>query len=249
MVRLNFFEMMAFVRDCYEVSVAKSDDDLSEAQMLRGLCFNLEGSDADGFDKSCSHILIRSTQDNRLVGCFRMLAVTGASIDTSYSAQFCDLSALAGFSGSMIELGRFCIHPNEQDPDIIRIAWAALTACVDENHISMLFGCTSFSGNDTAAHQAVFALLGECHTAPSHWAPKHKFPDVFDFRSEATQDFDIKKANADMPPLLRTYLLMGGWVSDHAVIDRDLNTMHVFTAVDIKAIPQARKRLLRALVG
>ena len=72
---------------------------------------------------------------------------------------------------------------------------------------------------------------------------------MLDFRSEATQDFDIKKANADMPPLLRTYLLMGGWVSDHAVIDRDLNTMHVFTAVDIKAIPQARKRLLRALVG
>jgi len=38
-------------------------------------------------------------------------------------------------------------------------------------------------------------------------------------------------------------------VSDHAVFDRDLETMHVFTAVDINAIPQARKRLLRALVG
>mgnify|MGYP000052212336 CR=1 FL=1 len=123
--------MMSFVKGSYEVSVAKSDDDLSESQILCGLCFNLEGSDADGFDKSCSHILIRSTQDNRLVGYFRMLAGTGASIDSSYSAQFYDLSALAGFSGSMIELGQFCIHPSEQVPDIIRIAWAALTACVD----------------------------------------------------------------------------------------------------------------------
>jgi len=52
-----------------------------------------------------------------------------------------------------------------------------------------------------------------------------------------------------MPPLLRTYLLMGGWVSDRAVFDRKLETMHVFTAVDINAIPKARKRLLRALVG
>ena len=33
----------------------------------------------------------------------------------------------------MIELGQFCIHPSEQVPDIIRIAWAALTACVDGN--------------------------------------------------------------------------------------------------------------------
>lgn len=86
---------MAFVRGRYEVSVAKSGDDLSEAQMLRGLCFNREGSDADRFDKSCSHTLIRSKQDSRLVGCFRMLAVAGASIDTSYSAQFYELSALA----------------------------------------------------------------------------------------------------------------------------------------------------------
>jgi len=72
---------------------------------------------------------------------------------------------------------------------------------------------------------------------------------VFDFRSEVTRDFDIKKTNADMPPVLITYLLMGGWVNNHAVIDRDLNTIHVFTAVDIKAIPQARKRFLRPLVG
>jgi putative hemolysin len=52
-----------------------------------------------------------------------------------------------------------------------------------------------------------------------------------------------------MPPLLRTYLMMGGWVSDHAVIDRHLNTLHVFTGVEIGTIPATRKRLLRALAG
>ena len=50
-----------------------------------------------------------------------------------------------------------------------------------------------------------------------------------------------------MPPLLRTYLSMGGWVSDHAVVDRQMNTLHVFTGVEISAIPPARKRLLRAV--
>ena len=58
---------------------------------------------------------------------------------------------------------------------------------------------------------------------------------------------DPKRAAATMPPLLRSYLAMGAWVSDHAVIDRDLNTLHVFTGVEIAAIPPARARLLRAL--
>jgi hypothetical protein len=48
---------------------------------------------------------------------------------------------------------------------------------------------------------------------------------------------------------LRTYLLMGGWVSDHAVVDNDLNTLHVFTGLEIKGIPASRKRLLRATAG
>ena len=60
---------------------------------------------------------------------------------------------------------------------------------------------------------------------------------------------DAKRAMSGMPPLLRTYLMMGGWVSDHAVVDRDLNTLHVFTGLEIGAIPPARKRLLRATAG
>ena len=41
----------------------------------------------------------------------------------------------------------------------------------------------------------------------------------------------------------------GGWASDHAVVDRQLNTMHLFKGVEIGAVPAARKRLLKAVVG
>ncbi len=58
---------------------------------------------------------------------------------------------------------------------------------------------------------------------------------------------DARAALRLIPPLLRTYLSMGGWVSDHAVIDRQMNTLHVFTGIEIQSIPAARKRLLRAL--
>ena len=58
-----------------------------------------------------------------------------------------------------------------------------------------------------------------------------------------------RNATLKMPPLLRTYLIMGGWVSDHAVVDRQMNTLHVFTGLEIGAIPPARKKLLRAVAG
>ena len=57
---------------------------------------------------------------------------------------------------------------------------------------------------------------------------------------------DPRAAMAAMPPLLRSYLAMGGWVSDHAVVDAQLGTLHVFTGLEIRAIPPARARLLRA---
>ena len=51
-----------------------------------------------------------------------------------------------------------------------------------------------------------------------------------------------------LPPLLKTYLMMGGWVIDHVVVDHYMGTLHVFTGVEIGKIPAARKRLLRAMV-
>ncbi len=75
-------------------------------------------------------------------------------------------------------------------------------------------------------------------------------PKVFRFaRALARFTPDPRRAQAGLPPLLRTYLLMGGWVSDHAVVDDQLGTLHVFTGLEIAAIPPARQRLLRQVAG
>jgi len=39
-----------------------------------------------------------------------------------------------------------------------------------------------------------------------------------------------------MPPLLKTYLAMGAWVSDHAVVDLNMKTLHLFTGMEISKI-------------
>ena len=59
---------------------------------------------------------------------------------------------------------------------------------------------------------------------------------------------DKKKALSNMPPLLKTYLSMGAWVSDHAVVDFNMKTLHLFTGMEISKIPKRRKQFLLDLV-
>jgi len=239
----------------YRSRMAAGAADIRAARRLRYLAFRRgrdpAGLDGDGFDDLCRHVLIEEAATGRLVCCFRILPLRdGGEIGRSYSAQFYELSALAAFTGPMVEMGRFCLHPQARDPDILRVAWAAMTRIVDENGVEMLFGCSSFEGTDADPYRDAFAMLRARHLAPRRWWPRVKAPSVVRFaRKLARRGFDAKLAMRGMPPLLRTYLLMGGWVSDHAVVDHDMNTLHVFTGVEVSAIPPTRKRLLRALAG
>ncbi|WP_171237730.1 GNAT family N-acyltransferase [Ruegeria sp. HKCCA5763] len=233
----------------YRARLAQSAVDINAAQALRTFAFGTQQLDSDALDVRCSHVLVEDMRDEQqLVCCFRMLTMDhGREIGRSYSAQFYDLSALAGFSGRMVEMGRFCVHPDCNDADILRAAWGAMTAYVDQNGVEMLFGCSSFAGTETEHYLDAFAMLKDRHLAPKRWLPRVKAPDVFRFAARLRRRPDVKRAMLRMPPLLRTYLLMGGWVSDHAVVDRHMNTLHVFTGLEIGAIPPARKRLLRAV--
>lgn len=250
--------MTVLMKGAYATRVAETAEDVAAAQRLRHLAFRagrgLPGApeaelDADHLDAICDHMLVEERRGGRLVCCFRVLPLSsGADIDRSYSAQHYDLSALRAFPAPMVEMGRFCVLPGLRDPNVIRTAWGAMTGYVDARGVEMLFGCSSFEGVEAEAHMDAFALLKAKHLAPKRWLPRVKAPKVFRFgRRLRLPRPDVKKAFARMPPLLRTYLMMGGWVSDHAVVDSDLNTLHVFTGLEVKSVPPGRARLLRGV--
>jgi L-ornithine Nalpha-acyltransferase len=243
--------MLPLTKGHYTARVATTPQDIDRAQTLRHLCFIANRglvtrtTDTDAFDAHCEHILVEDIQSNTLVSCFRLASfLSGAAILNSYSAQFYDLKRLSTYPAPMAELGRFCIHPDHSDPDILRIAWGALTRLVDATATQMLFGCTSFQGADPTLHHIAFDQLKKAHHAPTQWRPGAKSPHTYPITQSERH---VPKGTATLPPLLRTYLAMGGWVSDHAVIDESLNTLHVFTALEIAAIPPTRARLLRSL--
>lgn len=247
--------MLPLRKGRYLVRLAEGEGDLRRAQRLRWLCFLGRGAadagtllDADAHDAFCRHVLVEDLGTGTLVCCFRFLPLaSGSAISASYAAQYYDLTRLGGFPGRMIEMGRFCVHPDWPDPDILRLAWGAMAAHVEAEGVEMLFGCSSFHGTDPEAHADAFAVLTARHLAPRRWLPRIKAPDVVRYaRQSGGRAPDARRAQAAMPPLLRTYLAMGAWVSDHAVVDRHLGTLHVFTGLEIGAIPEARRRLLRA---
>lgn len=250
--------MSALARGRYAARFAETAQDLAAARRLRWQAFRTVrglgahgGEDADSFDSLCRHVLIEDAATGDLVCCFRLLPLAGGGdIARSYSAQFYDLAALSGYAGRMAEIGRFCIHPDRHDPDILRAAWASLTRYVDAEGVDLLFGCASFLGTETEAYLDAFAMLKDRHLAPRRWLPRVKAPDVFRYaRALAPRKPDMARAMKAMPPLLRTYLAMGGWVSDHAVVDRQMDTLHVFTGLEVGGVPPARARLLRAMAG
>lgn len=233
----------------YRSRPAQTASDVAACVALRTTLFRGRTglSDRDEFDDICAHMMIEETGAGRLVACFRyMILESDAALQQSYSARHYELPAMADIGGPMIEMGRFCIDPALRDPDVLRVAWGAMAGVVAAHGARLLFGCSSFQGTDARRHYDAFAMLRDGHIAPPRWRPRIKAPRVFEFARKLGRRSDPKAAMRAMPPLLRTYLAMGGWVSDHAVIDRDLDTMHVFTGVEIAAIPAARRRSILA---
>lgn len=207
------------------------------------------GIDADQFDEICTHIVVRR-RDGHLVGCVRVLELaSGQDINSSYASEFYDLRSLASFSGPFLELGRFFVPSGPDTADAIRLIWAMITVLVDKNRVRMLFGCTSFMGTDTARHRVAFGVLGARHLGPKCWQPGVKSGETVRMSAHAGRPDRGHIARVGLPPLMRSYLAMGGWVSDHGVIDHTLSTIHVFTALEVNRIPARRAARLRQLAA
>lgn len=242
--------MQALAQGRLVARLAQGAADVARAQGLRHLAFRgqaaPEARDADRFDAVARHVLVSDATTGAVLCCFRLQTFPGAAIAHSYAAQFYDLSRLAAFPGPMLEMGRFCLHPDCHDPDVLRLAWGMVARIVDAEDVALLFGCSSFAGADAGLHAPALGAL-RAHLAPAQWAPARRAPEVADLPSSAGDD--ALRALAAMPALLRTYLGMGAWVSDHAVIDREMDTLHVLTGLEIAAIPPGRARALRLIGG
>lgn len=240
--------LLPFSHGRLHIGLASGADDMEAVLQLRAARFRncRGGSDLDGFDSSCQHLLIRACDDGAPLAAARLRLLSDPETTAaSYTAQFYDLGQLAATGQRLLEIGRICIADGRmQDPDILRALLAALTRRAVSLRADMLVGCASFAGADLEKHAAALRHLASEHIGPEALRPRRGGAQVVDLPRGAS---DAAEGLRGMPPLLRMYLGMGGWVSDHAVLDTDLDTLHVFTAVETARIPPARLRVLQAL--
>lgn len=244
---LNLAAGAVCARDC------QSDGDLRAAFALRRDLFlnPSQGSapERDRFDSLCRQILIE--EDGRPVGTFRaQFFPNGAAARFGYAAASYDLSPFAGIAVPVMELGRLCIRPGAAGAaDRLRIAWGAVAALAEGAGPGWLIGCTSLWGTDPAAHAATFSAL-RAHVGPPNLCPQARGAGVVRLADHAGQQAS-GAGQGSIPPLLRSYIGMGGWVSDQGVIDRAFGTIHLFTALDLGTATAAggMRRLLRSVTG
>lgn len=231
------------------VRLAQGAADMLAVQNLRALRFRgtLAVGDLDRFDPLCAHLLVARSDDNAPLATARLrVMASGAELRDCYCTQFYDLSAIAVAGLRVMEIGRICmVEGHAQEADIPRALLAGLARAAQAAEVDMMMGCASFSGATPGDHLPALRYLRARHLGPEALRPGRGTHETFDL--ERITDPPQPDDPRHVPALLRLYLAMGGWVSDHAVCDRDLDTLHVFTAVEVHAIPPARLRALQML--
>ena len=209
-------------------ALAHNEAEVLEAQRLRYKVFaeemgaNLpsakEGIDRDFYDKYCEHLLVRESNENRVVGTYRILSPGQAKKVGSYYAQTeFDLTRLLHLGDRMVEVGRSCVHWDYRNGATITQLWSGLAQYMLQNRHEYLIGCASISmadGGHVAA--SIYRKLHQTYAAPAEYRVFSRCPLPL---HALNQNLD-----APIPALLKGYLRLGAYICGAPAWDPDFNT-------------------------
>ncbi|WP_137179039.1 GNAT family N-acetyltransferase [Roseomonas sp. AR75] len=192
--------------------------------------------DADEYDAVADHLLVLDHDlgngAEAVVGTYRMIRREGArKLGRFYSESEYDVSALAGFPGEVLELGRSCVAAPYRTRGTLQLLWRGIAVFVFRHRIDLMFGCASLPGTDLDALAPQLSYLHANHLAPPALRAR-ALPDRYVAMDRMPiGQVDTKAALVALPPLVKGYLRLGGFVGDGAVIDDQFNTTDVCVVV------------------
>ena len=117
------------------------------------------------------------------------------------------------------------------DVDVAEACRRGIAAYIETNNIDLMFGCASLNGTDPDLLAAELTYLYGHHLAPPALRPKALPERYVEMRRLDPAAYDPRRANQSLPPLIKGYLRLGGFVGDGAVIDSQFNTVDVAIVV------------------
>jgi putative hemolysin len=192
--------------------------------------------DRDDFDAVADHLLVVDHAigegPEAVVGTYRLIQREAAArLGRFYSADEYDITPIVTFPGSILELGRSCVDAAYRSRVAMQLLWRGIAAYVFHYQIDLMFGCASLHGTDPDALAPDLTYLYHNHLAPPALRPR-ALPDRYvEMRRMPPWEIDSKRVQGQLPPLIKGYLRLGGFVGDGAVIDRQFNTTDVAVVV------------------
>ena len=243
----------------FQVRLAASPDDIDAVQALRYRIFYetmgaqpLSGMtrsrrDSDPFDEICDHLMVldhvRGTGADAVVGTYRLIRREAARrCGQFYSASEYDISRLVTYPGPVLELGRSCVDPAYRARAVMPLLWNGIAAYVFHYDIELMFGCASLPGTDPDRLAVPLSYLYHHRLAPPELRTRALPERYVDMRRLDPGRFDPERTLSILPPLIKGYLRLGGFVGDGAVIDHQFNTTDVCVVVKTDLVAQKYSR-------
>ena len=231
-----------------EARLARSPAEVDALQALRYRVFFEELSahptpevaasrrDVDAFDAWCDHLIVVDTTlgdgPEAVVGTYRFLRRSvAARIGRFYSQSEYNIRRLLQGHDEIMEVGRSCVDPRYRRQQTMQLMWRAIAHYVQHYNVTLMFGCASFPGTDPDAHALPLTWLYETRLAPLAMRPRAVRGRYVSMRRLPPGTVDAKAAVAALPPLIKGYLRLGGFVGDGAVVDEQFNTVDVCIVV------------------
>lgn len=229
-----------------EVRLAERPAEVEAAQALRYRVFYEEMSarptaemalvrrDFDRFDLYCDHLIVidRDLDAGEVVATYRLLRRSAAArCGQFYTADEYVIDRLLAVAGEVLELGRSCVDARYRNRPTMQLLWRGIAEYVQQHEIGLMFGCASLHGTDPKALALPLSYLAYHHLAPEPLRPKavpHRYEEM---RLMAPEEVDPRAALAALPPLIKGYLRLGGFVGEGAVVDHQFHTTDVCVVV------------------
>ncbi len=199
------------------------------------------GRDADEFDSVADHLLVVDHEigpgPEGIVGTYRLIRQPAADrVGRFYSADEYDLHLVDAFDGQVLELGRSCVAAEYRGRAAMQLLWRGIAAYVFTHRIELMFGCASLPGTDPDALSVELSYLYHHHLAPPALRLRALPARYVDMARIPVEQLAAKRVLSGLPPLIKGYLRLGGFVGDGAVIDEQFNTTDVAIIVKTELV-------------
>ncbi|MBN9023644.1 MAG: GNAT family N-acetyltransferase [Rhizobiales bacterium] len=237
-----------------EVRLARSGEEVKQAQRLRYRVFYEEmsavanvramfsGRDRDPFDRICDHLLVldhASVEAPEIVGTYRLLRQEVAERRKGfYSAGEFELAPLLARHRERVflELGRSCVLKPYRTKRTVELLWHGIWSYVRQHNIDVMIGCASLEGTDPARLAPQLGLLRKAAATPEEWRVRAVPGRGISIDELSDPGLGDMAALRELPPLIKGYLRLGGYICEDAVIDRQFGTTDVFIVLPVERI-------------